>query len=165
MISIIICSINSECCEKTIWNFSETIGVEYETIVFDNRSKNWGICKVYNYCAEKAKYPYLCFVHEDVFIKTKDWGKEIIKFIETMPNCGVVGFAGGLRARKNLFSWYDSPERVRVNVYDGCNNKDNRDLKTSYKNHIYVNPNGDIFSQVLCIDGLCHIVKKKYGRK
>jgi len=39
-ISVIICSINSERCEKALLDISKNIGVEYELIVFDNREPN-----------------------------------------------------------------------------------------------------------------------------
>ena len=121
MISIIICSINPERCEKLLKNISETIGIDYETIVFDNRKEDWGICRVYNYCAEKAKYPFLCFAHEDILIGTKNWGKTIIDFIAKTPDCGVVGFAGGLQVQKNFSSWWAGEKRM--NVCDGYNGK------------------------------------------
>ena len=158
MISIIICSINPERCEKTLENFSKTIGIEYEVIVFDNRQKGWGLCKTYNYCAEKAKYQYLCFVHEDVFIDTKDWGKRIVEFVEKIPKCGVVGFAGGLQARKNFSSWW-AGER-RVNIRDGYNSRTRVYSRADYRNHAFINPDNEPHSRVLCVDGLFHFVKK-----
>ncbi|MDR0304600.1 MAG: glycosyltransferase family protein [Chitinispirillales bacterium] len=164
MISIIICSINPSRCEKTLKNFSETIGVEYEVIVFKNRQENWGICKVYNHCAEKAKYPYLCFVHEDVFIETKDWGKKIIEFIEKTSDCGVIGFAGGLQAQKNLSSFGGVGES-RVNVYDSHNGDTNAYSKVNYKYHRYANPQKESVSKVLCVDGLFQFVKKQIWEK
>ncbi|MDR0686820.1 MAG: glycosyltransferase family protein [Dysgonamonadaceae bacterium] len=160
MISIIICSINPERCKKTIDNLSETIGLECEVIVFDNRQYNWGICKVYNHCAEKAKYPYLCFVHEDVFIDTKEWGKKITEFVERTPKCGVVGFAGGCQIQKNISSWWAG--ETRMNIRDGYKGGNKEYLRRDYLNHRYdANPEGEYFSKVVCIDGLFQFVKKR----
>lgn len=158
MISIIICSINPERCEKTLENFSKNIGLEHETIVFDNRQNNWGICRVYNHCAEKAKYPFLCFVHEDVFIETENWGKTIVEFIEKIPNCGVVGFAGGFQAMKNLSSWWAGEKRMHL--CDAYNGKTHSYKSLNYKNHYYENPDAESFSKVLCVDGLFQFIKK-----
>ena len=160
-ISVIICSINQERCEKTLRDISEKIDIEYETIVFDNRESNWGICKVYNHCAERATSPYLCFMHEDVLIETKSWGKIIVDFMEKTPDCGVVGFAGCLEALRN-FNWWGSGEsRVNVvNVNDGLTGKNDTYWKLNYKRHLYNNPNNEKYSQVLCVDGLCHFVRK-----
>jgi hypothetical protein len=158
MITIIICSIDPERCSKLLENISETVGVEYETLVFDNRNEQWGLCRVYNHCAEKAKYPYLCFMHEDVYIDTKDWGKRIIGTIEKTPDCGVVGFAGGTQAAKNISSWWAGGKRR--NVYDGFNGKNYSYRRLNYATHYYSNPYAEEISNVLCIDGLFQFVKK-----
>lgn len=158
MITMIICSINPERCNKLLENISKTIGVEYETIVFDNRNEQWGLCRVYNHCAAKAKFPYLCFIHEDVHINTDNWGKKIIETIEKIPDCGVVGFAGGTHAGKNISSW--SAGQRRANVCDGFNGKNHSYLRLNYKTHHYANPYAEEFSKVLFIDGLFQLVKK-----
>jgi hypothetical protein len=157
-ISIIICSINPERCEKSVHDISKTIGVEHGIIVFDNREYNWGLCKVYNQCAEKTSSPYLCFMHEDLFIETDNWGGIIIDFAEDTPNCGVIGFAGGLQAAKNMSSWWFDEKRMNVN--DGYTGKNKNYRKYNYKYHQYVNPKSEAFSQVICIDGVFHFVKK-----
>lgn len=158
MISVVICSINPERCEILLKNISETIGVEYEAIVFDNRKANWGICRVYNHCAEKAKYPFLCFAHEDLLFGTKGWGNIIINFIERTPNCGVVGFAGGFQAHRNFSSYWTG--KTVGNVCDGYNGNNNTYLKINYIQCIYSNPYCESASQVLCIDGLFHFVRR-----
>jgi hypothetical protein len=157
-ISVIICSINPERCEKTLRDISKNIGTEYETIVFDNREYNWGICKVYNHCAEKAASPYLCFMHEDVYIETKGWGTGIIDFMEKTPDCGVVGFAGSPEARKN-FCWWWSGEKI-MNINHGLTGKNDAYWKFNYKYHRYINPENEAYSQAVCIDGMFHFVKK-----
>jgi glycosyltransferase involved in cell wall biosynthesis len=134
---------------------SQTIGVEYEPIVFDNREKKYGICKAYNEAAKEAKGDYLCFVHEDVVIKTDSWGKEIVKFIELNNGCGAIGIAGGKYANKNFTGWNVS-ERL-IKVHDGISdNFDENDLV--YK---YDNPNNEIFSRAVCLDGVFLFVKKE----
>jgi hypothetical protein len=161
-ITIIICSINPERCNKTLENIRETIGVDYETIVFDNRNTGWGICKVYNHCAEKAKAPYLCFMHEDVLLGTKGWGKMLVDFAEQVPDCGVIGFAGGLRVLKNFVSWVSG--ETRMNVYDTIG-KGREDWKLDYKRYLYINPKDESASQVLCLDGLFQFVKKSVWKE
>jgi len=158
MISIIICSINPERCEKTKQNLLETIGIENEIIIHDNRHYQWGICKVYNYCASFAKYKYLCFIHEDVFITTVNWGKKLVEIAENIENCGVIGFAGGLQVPKNFSSW--GPDDVKANVCYGLNDKTFEFSKANYKYHLYINKNYEHLSKVLCIDGLFQFVKK-----
>jgi hypothetical protein len=105
-ISVIICSIKPELCHQILENIKNTIGTDFETIVFDNREKKYGISQVYNDCARKAIFPYLCFVHEDVIISTSNWGKTMIAFAEKTTDCGIIGFAGGTIAKKNFISWW-----------------------------------------------------------
>jgi len=158
IISIIICSINPERCKRTLLDISKNIGIEYETIVFDNREYNWGICKVYNYCAQNAVSPYLCFMHEDAYVDTKNWGKIIVDFIEKTPDCGVIGISGGLEAKKNFcFLW--SGERI-MNIYDGYLGENSEYIKFNFKYHNYINPKNKIYAQVLCVDGVFMSVKK-----
>ena len=88
MFSIIVCSISPERLSNLSQNIHDTIGVEYELIGIDNRTKKWPIAKVYNEGARQARYPYLFFVHEDVKFHTKDWGQVIIEKLqepETLP--------------------------------------------------------------------------------
>jgi len=158
MITVIICSIYPERCNRLLENISETIGTEYETIVFDNRDARWGLCRVYNHCAEKARFPCLCFMHEDLHFGTKNWGQKIIETMERISGCGVTGFAGGLQACKNFTSWWAG--QTRMNVYDGFNGTNHADLKQNYTHHHYANPDAEEFSKVLCVDGLFQCVRK-----
>lgn len=56
MYSIICCSVKPEAAEALRRNVAETIGVPFEFIVFDNREKGYGLCRVYNLCAARARY-------------------------------------------------------------------------------------------------------------
>ncbi|QXU42336.1 glycosyltransferase [Pedobacter sp. D749] len=94
MISIIICSISNEFYNQVSANIKATIGVEYELIQIDNNIKNYGICKAYNIGAAQAKSSMLCFMHEDILVKSTNWGKEILDFFEQNEKIGVVGIAG-----------------------------------------------------------------------
>jgi hypothetical protein len=94
MLSIIICSVSPEFQKQVVENFAQTVGCEHEFIVFDNRELRYGLCKVYNLCAQKAKYPYICFAHEDILIATKGWGARLISHIENDSTIGAIGVAG-----------------------------------------------------------------------
>lgn len=94
MLSIIICSVSPEFQKQVVENFTQTVGCEHEFIIFDNREPRYGLCKVYNLCAQKAKYPYLCFAHEDIVIATKGWGTKLIAHIQNDSSIGAIGVAG-----------------------------------------------------------------------
>ncbi|MGQ9804886.1 MAG: glycosyltransferase [Chlorobiales bacterium] len=94
MLSIVICSVSPVFQKQVVENFAQTVGCEHEFIIFDNRVHRYGLCKVYNLCAQKAKYPYLCFAHEDVVIMTKDWGTKLISHMKSDESIGAIGVAG-----------------------------------------------------------------------
>jgi hypothetical protein len=150
MLSIIICSIRPELSENLRKNIDETIGIEHEIIIFDNREFRYGICKVYNSCAEKARYPFLCFLHEDVFIHTMNWGREICNFLKN-EEVGVVGFAGGLVKSSMPSLWGTTNEYSRMYFIDG----------PEKSGHFFnLNPQNESYARVLCLDGFCMFVSK-----
>jgi len=161
MISVISCSIKPDVCKKMLESVHKTIGTEYETLIFDNREKKHGICRVYNESAKKAVGKYLCFVHEDIIFKTNGWGQELVKFSTQNTDCGAIGVAGGKWANRNFISWY-VPDHL-IKIHDDRNNKRNyceNDLV-----YQYTNPNCEIFSTAVCIDGVFLFVKKDIWEK
>jgi len=160
-VSVIICSINPEWCDTMIASVKNTIGIDFETIVFDNREKKLGICQVYNDCARKARFPYLCFIHEDVIMPTKNWGKTMVEFAEKTPDCGAIGFAGGTVANKNFTSWsgYGRLKVGRCRYYDTKHGGKAYSLDDlSYK---YNNPANEDFAKVVALDGMFLFVGKE----
>ena len=93
MISIIISTQDSKLLDRVSKNINETIGVEFEIIAIQNNAQ-YSICEVYNMGIEHSKYPYLCFVHEDVLFKCNLWGKSLISDMKTDPTIGLIGIAG-----------------------------------------------------------------------
>ena len=153
MISLITCSIKPDVCKKMLDSVSKTIGTEYEAIVFDNREKQYGICKAYNEAANNANGDYLCFVHEDIEIKSNDWGKNLMEFVDRTEKCGAIGLAGGHFVPQNFVCWMVN-RTSPMNLYDPSPS-DNQEYK-----HIYYNPDNEVFSKVVCIDGVFMFVKK-----
>ena len=94
MISIIICSVNSVLLQKLRANIENSIGVPYEIIAIDNSVSRQGICKVYNDGGRQARFPFLCFVHEDVLFETMNWGQQVCHHLSD-ERTGLIGVAGG----------------------------------------------------------------------
>lgn len=158
-ISVITCSIKPELCNNMIESIKNTIGTNFETIVFDNREQKLDICQVYNNCAQKAKFPYLCFIHEDIIMSTPDWGKSMIAFADKTPDCGVIGFAGGTIATKNFLSWVCGPKgRYR---YYAKNHGGKRVNSPDDFTYCYNNPDNEEFANVITLDGLFLFASKK----
>jgi len=93
MISVIISTHNPVFFESISKNIHETIGVEFEIIGIENNAQ-YSLCKAYNIGESKAKYPYLCFVHEDVLFRTNNWGLLLSLSMETDNSIGLIGVAG-----------------------------------------------------------------------
>lgn len=152
MISIIICSINPQLVKQVTENIASTVGVEHEVIVFDNRGKKWGLSKVYNYCAEKSLYPYLCFVHEDMLLYTQKWGNILTNFIQNRKDCGIIGFAGSRFVPRNYVDWILDKKVSRVSCTLSANKKSDMLMKFSnIKNS---------FDEVIVLDGMFLFVSK-----
>ncbi len=93
MISLVICSAHKEISKVLANNISESIGVQYEIVFIDNHDNRYSIFSAYNEGITRCKYPYLCFIHEDVFFHSHNWGKKIINHLQ-VPNVGICGLAG-----------------------------------------------------------------------
>jgi len=94
MLSIIICSRNLKFCELLTANIKATVGIEYELIYIDNSENKYSIYSAYNEGIAKSKFPFLCFVHDDVQFNTQNWGAKIINHLNN-PTIGLAGLAGG----------------------------------------------------------------------
>ncbi|SDG42091.1 Glycosyltransferase like family protein [Pedobacter terrae] len=94
MISFVTCSINDIQFSLFEKSLKATVGTDYEIIKIENSISNYSLSTAYNMGAEKAKFPFLCFVHEDVVFKNDKWGSKLISFFEKNPQAGLVGIAG-----------------------------------------------------------------------
>ena len=157
MISLIVCSANSSMLEEFKDNVRLTIGVEYELIIFDNRIKRYGLCRVYNECAEKAKYDFLLFVHEDMYFFTKGWGKILVDFYQSQSNCGVIGLAGSKYVDEYFVEW-----RIDRHVsYSHIFVSSKKELPIERINLRSYHNGKNSFEQVIVIDGMFMFTSKE----
>lgn len=151
MITFIICSIAPERAHALEQNIQRTIGeTPYEIIIFDNRQTNYSIAKAYNLCASKARYAYLCFLHEDIAFHSRNWGKDIIHQLSS-DNCGIIGFSGSILKTQCISG---------VHPYNPltCHNYIQKDRKYSY---FFNSLNDDIdYKACITVDGMCMFVPK-----
>jgi hypothetical protein len=127
MLSIVICSVNTAFLRDVTENIRGTVGVEFELLVWDNREAKLGLSEVYNRMAEQARYPFICFLHEDILFTTPDWGKVLIQLFKDRPGAGVAGVAGG--KYKSLFysGWYTGqPGLDGQNITHRINGRDEK---------------------------------------
>ena len=104
MLSIIICSKHQVLPAPLLQNIDQTVGVAYEIVSIDNSESKYSIFEAYNLGVSRSQHPYLCFVHDDVYFHTENWGVNLIQHL-SLPNTGIVGLAGGNYAGRIPGSW------------------------------------------------------------
>lgn len=156
MISIIICSINDVLFNQVTESIENTIQVPFEIIKIDNKANQFGICKAYNDGADKANFPYLCFLHEDILIKSSNWGAGIIQFFEQNPNLGIVGVAGAIYKSLVPSVWAQ-----------GLHATDHANLIQHYRKNVSMHTESatEAFSEVKTLDGVFLLTKKEVWKK
>lgn len=153
MISIVICSVNPYDLYRIRESIMSTIGSEYELLIWDNRATNKGLCEVYNLMAERARYEYVIFLHEDLLFDTHNWGETIISIFSKQPDVGVIGVAGSKYKSDSFSGWYTG-----IQEFD-CANITHRYSHGDESQ--YLSPGGNQFiEEVVCLDGVFICVRK-----
>ena len=116
MISIIISSAQKHLLDNVSNNIKQTIGVPFEILAFDNSKGEKGICEIYNTGTSRAKYDMLCFMHEDVSIKTENWGTVVLNIFKERPEIGLLGLAGSKYKTLAPSGFYCHDEMLRLNI-------------------------------------------------
>jgi len=149
MISIIISSANAAQLEQVTENITATIGVPFEIIATDNSKGQQGICTVYNEGISRAKYDILCFMHEDVIIKTDNWGVVLKRIFDEHTDIGLLGLVGGSYKPFTPSTWGG------LGIFNTFSN-----IIQSYKYadkepyHDFRNPDNVKIAPVACVDGV-----------
>jgi hypothetical protein len=153
MLSVIICSKKPKLLRKVSENIEETIGIPHEIISINNESGKYSIFQAYNLGAARSQLDYLCFMHEDVSLITKDWGKIVIETLRDV-SIGLIGIAGSTIKTKAPGSWRTGDLSLdRENVIQYYN--DGRAAKRNYNN-----PLNEEISDVVCVDGVWMCCRK-----
>ena len=113
MISVIICARTSTLSPAFVENITSTIGVPFEIISIDNSENKYSIFSAYNEGYAKSKYPYLCFIHDDILFHSSDWGAKLIAHLQDQQT-GIIGLAGGDMIIRVPSSW--SAGVVNINI-------------------------------------------------
>lgn len=111
MISIIICSRTQFISAYLSTNIENTIGsIDYELIIIDNSKNRYSIFEAYNIGIKKSKGNFLCFLHDDIYIHTNNWGEIINRIFKEDIKTGLIGIAGSKIKTKMPSAWWDCPE-------------------------------------------------------
>ena len=146
MISIIICSKYRILNKVVQQNIYDTIGCNYEIILIDNSENKYSIFSAYNKGVEMAKYPFLCFIHEDFLFRTNNWGNLICKVLNDELN-GVIGVIGSKIMMDLSFGWWEVGSRVGTII---------QNQRTCKMHHInsYKTISQPILEDAVALDGL-----------
>lgn len=149
MISIIICSKKDKINEILSKNIADTINVPYEIVLIDNSDNKYSIFSAYNEGIKRAKYPYLCFIHEDILFRTSNWGKLLINAFETDNKIGMVGVIGSSILFDIVYGWWDTYAHVGSIIQSQKGDKKTAEIKTTNNNNTQLK----LLDAVVC-DGL-----------
>lgn len=118
MISIIISTYKPDNFKAVSKSIAETIGTEYEIIGIENHLQ-YSICEAYNKGCIEAKFPYICFMHDDIVFYSQGWGKRLISLLENDITIGLVGIAGSkFKSTYPNTGWGNGPYLKKFNR--GC---------------------------------------------
>jgi GT2 family glycosyltransferase len=153
MISLIICSKNEDISEQLKSNIEATIGVQYETVIIDNSKQEYSIFSAYNEGIRRASYDYLCFMHEDIWYHSPDWGKSVIRHLSDSQT-GLIGLAGSYYLLAIPAPWFKAKPHVKnlIQSYP--------DKKKSPKHYTIAED-----KEVACIDGFWFCSRKNVLQK
>jgi hypothetical protein len=162
MISIIVCSYNSNYFNNFVQNVAQTINVPYEIIRIDNSAGNYSVCKAYNEGISKAAFDLLCFSHEDIEIKTKGWGTIVSDTFSNDEKTGLIGVAGASYKTFAPSTWTfgsAEPQTNHINILQRYKHQ-SKPVK-----HIYLNHGNEKLSQVVAVDGVWFCTKKAIAQE
>lgn len=107
MLSIIICSRAESISARLDNNLKESVGCDYELIVINNSKNLYSIFQAYNIGLEQSKGDFICFLHDDIYILTKQWGAILKEIFSKFPKAGLLGIAGGKIKTRMPSTWWD----------------------------------------------------------
>jgi hypothetical protein len=157
MISIIISSCDSNKLARIKSSIVSTIGVEHEIIDIQNKGL-YSIAGAYNKGLELAKFDYICFVHEDVEFKSKNWGALLIDRYNSDNTIGLIGLVGTSLLLKYATGWHQSG---LVNSYLIGHIIQGKNSWTDSHYSSFNNSNTDTWKEAAAIDGVFMFTHRK----
>ncbi|TKC08186.1 hypothetical protein FA048_13590 [Pedobacter polaris] len=157
MLSIITCSIDQTKLSLLKKSLTETTSLLYELIVIDNSKNKYNISQAYNLGAAQSKYDFLCFVHEDIIFKNKDWDRNFIHHLSN-KKISLIGILGNIIKTR-------TPSGVYSNIQYTNRINQIQKLKDGTTVSYYDNPNEEDISEVAVLDGMLLGTTKSHWEK
>ena len=150
MISIIICSRNSNISSELRQNIAETIGCEHELVIIDNSTNNYSIFNAYNEGVKRSKGEILCFCHDDILFRSSHWGNAVTALFKD-DLIGVIGVGGSHFMSSSPIYWSFLPfiSQFGLTTDKGVVTRD--DYRQFFLGHL---------ADVVAVDGVCFFIPK-----
>ncbi len=155
MISLIICSRRNDISEELKHNINSTIGTEYELVVIDNSQNKYSIFSAYNEGVRRSKYPYLCFMHDDILYHTEGWGRNIMRHF-AINEVGAICVAGGHFLPDTPSGW-NTTRISSFNLIQRIYNGDKYKLELWDQKNYMKNP---LIAEAVVMDGVWFCIRK-----
>lgn len=170
MISIVICSVKPTYYAQVSASIAQTIGVEYELIQIENSANTYSIFEAYNLGVQQAKYPIICFTHEDIVFHTPNWGINIINHFND-ETIGLIGVIGASAFPQCPSAWWSST-LINDHLVNNIQHWTNGVSKQPYHTIIsqtealtitrdYNNPTNNNVVDAAVVDGLFFAIRKQ----
>jgi glycosyltransferase involved in cell wall biosynthesis len=148
MISIVYCT--REHKPQHIEHLKKTCGLpKAEVIEYINNGE--GLTKVYNKFLTETKYDIVVFCHDDIEIKTNNWGDKLIKHYKRNPEFGILGVAGS-KEMPTSGKWWEHGRKMYGQVY---HTHEGKTWLSAYSKHI-----GNLIDETVIVDGVFLSVNK-----
>jgi len=131
-----------------------------EILHYENKGK-YSLTELYNKALKEAKNDVITFLHDDINIDTKQWGKKVIKHFNANEEYGIIGVAG-TKLITDSGRWWDDPSKMYGRV---SHTHEGRTWMSKYSDDL-----GTRLESVVLVDGVFFSVrrdrlKKKFDKK
>jgi len=134
----------------------ETCGVINSEFLFYKNENEYSLTDVYNKGLKESKYDIVVFLHDDIIIKTNNWGNKLLKHYKRNVEYGILGVAGS-KSLPTSGKWWENKKTMYGQVYH--TDKGNTWLSK------YSDDLGNKITDVVVVDGVFFSVNKKVIKK
>ena len=113
-ISVICCYRDAEQWKKLSSSAKSLSALDIEFVGIDNSSNRYTLPEAYNKGRYESKGRILFFLHDDVSFLLENWDLHLKSAFESLPSCGVLGFAGGAKAFSAPSTWWTKAGKNEV---------------------------------------------------
>lgn len=150
MITIICSSQNPN--EKFKQHILNTCGVPKTEFLFYENKNEYSLTEIYNKGLKESKNDIVVFLHDDIEIKTQNWGRKLLKHYKHNPDYGILGVAGSKYLPKSG-KWWENPRSMYGQVY---HTHEGNTWLSKYSYHI-----GNKIDNTVIVDGVFFSINKK----